>query len=203
MSTAAVTGAAALSDLSTAVSTFLATDAQSATLDQQLITALQTEVALLNSEKASEADPVKIESIVSQLAQANAARVTANAAVQSALDSVATPVTPVAPAPTTLSLSADSTGLVFSGSVVGTSTPTGTVTLSDSTGLVSGTGTLDSTGAFAITLPAAPAAGTYSVIASYGGDAANAASTGSTSVVYATADAPPADGGDTPGGSTL
>jgi hypothetical protein len=102
--------------------------------------------------------------------------------------------TPTAPDPTTT--------ITLSGTVTGgATTPTGSVTITDSTGAVSASATLDPSGAFTTTTGPL-SAGTFSLTASYGGDAANAPSTASLGITVAAA--PSGDGSDTvqtiPGG---
>lgn len=93
------------------------------------------------------------------------------------------------PAPSTLSISASpmapdtSSTIILAGSVQGgTKVPTGSVTITDPTGAVTTSATLDSNGGFSATPVGPLAAGSYSVSASYGGDANTAASTTSLSI---------------------
>lgn len=191
MTDAIVTGAQALDALTGVVADYIATDATSIQLDEQLITALQTEVALLTSEKASEADVTKIQALMGQLAAANAARKAANADVAAALPPVVDPGTggtggtgggTTTPGVSTTTLTTDSLAVVsgaaieFDGMVSGAS-PTGSVSVTSVDGAVSGSSAVGADGSFSVVLPAGLAAGSYDVSAAYGGDASNAPST--------------------------
>lgn len=199
----------ALADLTAAVATDIDLRQQANQLEQTLITDLQTEIALLQS-NPSGVDPTKVEAIVGQLASGNAAQQTAIANMQAAINSLNPPTQP-ATSTVNLTLPAEgpaSTSLAFSGSVtpgtpVGTATPTGTVVITDATGALSTSATLDSSGNFSSTVSAGLPAGTYNVTANYSGDSKFAASSVTGSLVVDAASNPaPATGAGATGATS-
>lgn len=125
------------------------------------------------------------------------ARLTAIASTLTSLDTSAvaadpgpqTPATPPTPTATTTTLTASSPAvagetITLSGTVVGgTTPPSGTVTITDPTGAVDLTPELDSTGSFTTSLLLQ--AGSYSLTATYSGDAENEKSSGEFSLSVA------------------
>lgn len=175
-------------------------DAGIATLEQEDIALLQSLVTLSTNQKNAFADlkaaiaanpgaPVEdFQAEFDAVDKTNTDFASALTQVQ-ALTAAATSNDPgpqkTVPTATTLTIVAspdspdDTTTVTLSGSVVGgPTTATGSVSISDSTGAVSTTASLDGAGAFNTTVGPLQA-GTYTLNATYGGDAANASSSGS------------------------